>query len=40
MEIPEPSKIFYVKIDWYKDGMEVVLIQAYDSVEARKLETQ
>ena len=34
-EIPEPSRIFYTKIDWSKDGMGAVLLQADVSAEAR-----
>ena len=32
---PENSRGFYIKIEWPKDGMGEVLLQAYVSVETR-----
>ena len=34
------SRIFYIKTDWSKDGMGVILLQADDSVDARKTEAK
>ena len=40
LERPDPSRRFYIKTDWYKDGMGAVLLQEDVSEEARKLEAQ
>ena len=40
LEIPDPSRRFYIKTDWSKDGMEAVLLQTYVSEESRKPEAQ
>ena len=32
---PDSSQIFYIKTDWSKDGMGMVLLQVDDLVEAR-----
>ena len=37
---PDISGTFYIKIYWYKDGIGVVFLQAYDSVEVRNPEAQ
>ena len=37
---PYPPQRFYIKTDWSKDGIGSVLLQAYDSGESRKLESQ
>ena len=29
LAIPDPYRRFYIKIDWSKDGMLAVLLQAY-----------
>ena len=34
------SGTFYIKIYWYKDGIGVMFMQAYDSVEVRNPEAQ
>ena len=36
LERPDPSRMYYINIDWSKDGMIAVLLQAYVSEEAIK----
>ena len=38
--IPEPSRRFYIKTNWSKDGMGAVLLQAYVSEEEIITEAQ
>ena len=40
MARPDPYIRFYIKTDWYKDGLGLVLLQAYVSEEAKKSEAQ
>ena len=40
LERPDPSIRFYIKTDWYKDGISHVLLQADVSAEAMKSGTQ
>ena len=35
-----PISEIFIKTDWSKDGIGSVLLQAYDSGESRKLESQ
>ena len=37
---PDPSRRFYVKTDWSKEGIGAVLLQAEDTPEARKAERE
>ena len=37
---PDPYRRFYIKTDWSKDGMGVVILQADISAESRKSEAQ
>ena len=36
----EPSRIFYIKKDWSKDGIRKLIMQEDESVEAIKAEAQ
>ena len=40
LSIPDPSRIFYIKTDWSKNGMEAVLLQLDESVKTIKAEVQ
>ena len=40
LERPDPSRRFLIKIDWSKDGMVVVLLQADVSEEAINIAAQ
>ena len=40
LEIPDPSRRFYINTYWSKYGMVAVLLQSYGSVEARKAEAK
>ena len=40
LSMPYPYRRFYIKIDWSKNGMGAVLMQADVSEEARKPEAQ
>ena len=40
LERPDPYFIFYIKMDWSKDGIGAVLLRQDSSAEARKSETQ
>ena len=35
---PDPYQMFYIRTDWYKDGMVSVLLQAEDLAEERNSE--
>ena len=40
MEIPDQSQILYIRTDWSKYVMEIVILKADYSVEARKVEAK
>ena len=40
LEILDPYWRFYIKTDWSKDGMGVVLLQVDDSLEVINLDAQ
>ena len=40
LERQDPSRRFYIKTDWSKDGMGAVILQAYDLAETSNAEAQ
>ena len=40
LEIPDPYRIFYIRMDWYKYVIGKVLLQAYGSAKARTSKSQ